>query len=71
MKKIIVLAFLIMIIPFLGIPTSWKTILLVLFSSLIIFNTLFQNTKNKSDSREEKKENVYEENEDYGESKIE
>ncbi|MFH0846016.1 MAG: hypothetical protein V1851_01300 [Patescibacteria group bacterium] len=71
MKKIILLSFIIMVTPFLGIPSLWKNVIFVFAGLIIILNTFSENKKNTSHSREEVKDNVYVENDSSAEIKTE
>ena len=56
MKNFLVLGLLVVIIPLLGIPMVWKTLLLVLLGLYIIFSAVNFNKKDNKDSREKKSE---------------
>ncbi|MFH1401998.1 MAG: hypothetical protein ABIG87_00010 [Patescibacteria group bacterium] len=69
MKTIASLGVSVAIIPFLGIPVAWKTVIFVIIGITILSKALIYKNKNKSasDSREEPKNNVYVENGDFNE----
>lgn len=64
MRKFLVLGLIVVIIPLLGIPLTWKTILLILTGLFIIFSSITYKKKNHKNSREEEVEKVFVENEE-------